>query len=454
MQQPAQYQQQGGGWQPQQQPPQQQPPQQGGGWQPQQPPPGGGWGGQQQPPGGGGYGYEGPPLPPERNWMLIGGLIAGGVSCLFVVVVAIIILLLASDGNGDDEDNGPIGQPTVTILSPSQGQVFNVGDRITVQAQITDPGAGITRVQLLVNNVQFDNQVSQNPNGDQNMSVLLDYENTTIPSESLPLIVRAFRAGDAQGYDAAVTVSVRASTPTTATPQPGSTSAPVATQPPAATQAPFNPTCRARVDVEGLRFRRGPSTEYEIISSLRAGLEVPLVGRLGDNSWWEVTSGGQRGWVSAQFTTLLGSNTNCANIPISTPPASPTPIPSPTTAAQALPNLVISTLSGANNIVFTGGQVSATYILRVRNAGNAPAGAFNITITYPDGRVSDFTVASLAPNQEIDVPNVTATYTAIGTYRLSVLVDSSGNITESSKNDNTGFLDIIVSEPTPTPEGQ
>jgi subtilase family serine protease len=134
-------------------------------------------------------------------------------------------------------------------------------------------------------------------------------------------------------------------------------------------------------------------------------------------------------------------------------PATPIPQATSTSAAPQQANLIVSTLTGSNSIVLTGGEVISSYILRVRNTGGTAAGAFNVTITRPNGEVYDYTINSLAPGQEAEVPNVTASFSTPGTYRLTVFVDSSGNITESNKNDNLAFLDITVLDPTPTPEG-
>jgi hypothetical protein len=362
--------------------------------------------------------------------------------------MALVLILLLSGGDGDgDEDPtavGDTGGPTVTISQPTSGQTFNVGDTITVQAQAVGVGSGVTRVELLVNNVVVDSQTSQSPTGEENLAVLLDYV-AAVPTPNLTLAVRAF-SGVQAGSDALVTVTVGSGTSPTTTTQPGSS----ATQQPAPTSAPFNPTCRARVDIGTLNFRAGPSTNHNIIGALNLGAEANLIGRLGDNSWWQVTYRGGSGWLSAAYTTLLG---NCGNVPVT---AAPTPQATSTSPATAVPqqaNLVVSTLTGSNSIVLTGGEVLASYILRVRNAGSTAAGAFNVTITYPNGDVFDFTVASLAAGQETEIPNVTATFSTPGTYRLTVFVDSSGNITESNKNDNLAFLDITVLEPTPTPEG-
>lgn len=447
MQQPPQnpqppYNQQGGGWQ--QQPPQQQPPY--GGYPQGQPPAQDPYGYNQPPQDPYQYNYSGGGEPP-RNWALIGGIAAAMVACLMVAATVICIITLSSGDDTNDEPTAVTNTtvPRVSITQPTAGQSFNVGTTITVQAQASDPGGGVTRVELRVNNVVVDSQTSQTATGEENLSVLLDYTAVTTVS-NLQLVVRAYR-GVVQSQDAIVTVNVgQATNPTatTASSSGGNTGGVTAVAP------TFDPTCRARVDVGTLNFRRGPSVDYAVISAFNLGAEPRLVGRLGDNSWWEVTSGNNRGWVSAAYTTLLG---NCQNIPVTTPPVSPTPPPTNTSVPQQA-NLIVSTLSGETSFVLTGQAVVTNYILRVKNVGDVAAGAFNVTITRPSGEVYDYTVASLAPNEEITVPDVTATFDAPGTYRLSVLVDSSGNITESNKNDNLAALDITISEPTPTPDGQ
>ncbi|MFP4322676.1 MAG: Ig-like domain-containing protein [Anaerolineales bacterium] len=446
-----------------QQPPSNQPPQgdwqptPGGGWrQPaeQQPPPAG-WG--QAPQGtpqegsyGGGYGYEPPPAPPDRGWMVWGAVVGGGMFCLLAVLSVIcVVTLTTGEDDADPTAVADTSAPTVRIVEPASGEVFGVGDTITVQAVAEDTGSGVTRVELLVNNVIVDSQISQDPTGQASLTVLLDYT-PAVPSPTLTLRVRAYRGRGTEAISEDATLNVTVTDddlPATATPATGGVTAGPTAIPPT-----LDPRCRARVDVAALNFREGPAVDYEVIRSFQLGNEPLVVGRLGDNSWWQVTSAERQGWVSAAFTTLLG---NCANIPVATPPVSPTPSPTATEAGPALPNLQVATLAGANEIVLTGGQVSAVYLLRVENTGGGAASApFNVTITYPSGEVTDFTVEALAPEEAVEIPNVNASFTSPGTYRLAVLVDSSGNIEESNENDNTAFLDITVSEPTPTPAGQ
>lgn len=380
----------------------------------------------------------------RRVWIAVILLVASGLACT----------LTSSESDATPVSNPiPTGKPNVTINQPTNGQTFQVGDKITIQAQASDTGSGVTRVELRVNNVIVDSQTSENPAGEPNLTVLLDYV-AAVPSENLSLAVRAYR-GITPSDDATITVKVVNKSTAGTTPTAGSNttggSTTGSTTGGSTTGSVPNTVCRARVDTNGLRLRAGPSTSYDILTSFELGVEVPLVGRLGDNTWWEVTSNNRRGWVSAAYTTLLG---NCQNIPVTTPPASPTPVATNTSPAPQLADLTISTLSGSTNIILIGGQAITTYVVRVKNVGQTAAGAFNVTVFYPTGGSFDYVVQSLAPNTEVEIPGITSTFNSAGTYRLEVLADSSNNITESTKDNNRKTLDITVVFPTPTPEGQ
>ncbi len=386
----------------------------------------------------------------RRVWLMIFLLMGAGLACT-----------LTSSEDDSTPVSNPIAasKPTVTISQPTAGQTFPVGSKITVQAVAADPiingVGGVTRVELRVNNVIVDSQTSQIASGEANLTVLLDYV-AAVATENLTLNVRAFR-GVTPSDDATVTVRVAGQggvTPTVGSSTTGGSttgSTGNTTGSGSTTGGVSNTVCRARVDTNGLRLRSGPGTNYEILSSFELGVELPLVGRLGDNSWWEVTSNNRRGWVSAGYTTLLG---NCQNIAVSTPPASPTPVATNTSPAPQLADLTVSTLSGSTSIVLVGGQAVTTYVVKIRNNGQTATGAFNVTVFYPTGGTFDYVVQSLAPNTEVEIPGISATFSSPGSYRLEVLADSSNNITESSKDNNRKSLDITVVFPTPTPEGQ
>ncbi|HEY65455.1 MAG TPA: SH3 domain-containing protein [Caldilineae bacterium] len=106
----------------------------------------------------------------------------------------------------------------------------------------------------------------------------------------------------------------------TATPTPETTVTPVVTQP-VATRPPIALTARITADV--LNVRAGPSTEYAIISKLRNGDQVQVVGRNEEGTWLlviydEATEA--QGWIFAQYADVSG---DVQEAPVATSTAQP-----------------------------------------------------------------------------------------------------------------------------------
>ncbi len=98
----------------------------------------------------------------------------------------------------------------------------------------------------------------------------------------------------------------------------------VAPTPPPPTQP------QATVRNASINVRSGPSTEYAAISVLQQGQSCTIIGRNGDNSWWQVAcAGGLQGWIFGQLVDVAG---NTGPIPVVNvaPPPPPPPAPTPT----------------------------------------------------------------------------------------------------------------------------
>ncbi len=98
----------------------------------------------------------------------------------------------------------------------------------------------------------------------------------------------------------------------------------------------------ATLQVVSVNVRRTPTTSSpNVIGSLSPYETYRVVGRVSDNSWYEVIAGGVRGWVAASVTRRGG---NCANVSITytypTPTYTYTPMstmsPTPTATATSL----------------------------------------------------------------------------------------------------------------------
>jgi len=84
---------------------------------------------------------------------------------------------------------------------------------------------------------------------------------------------------------------------------------------PAAAQTP-QPVTGAQVNgAYATNCRSGPSTAYTIVSLLNAGQTMPAVGRLNDNSWWQIQNPYGTGgtcWVWGGSTQLIGDPNSVA----------------------------------------------------------------------------------------------------------------------------------------------
>jgi len=106
---------------------------------------------------------------------------------------------------------------------------------------------------------------------------------------------------------------------------PGGPTGPVATEnvPPPATfvPPPINPNGPCSVATgQNVNIRIGPSTAYNIAGTFNAGSTAPVIGRLADNSWYQINANGVVGWVSAGVVVIGGQ---CGNVPVVPPPPPP-----------------------------------------------------------------------------------------------------------------------------------
>ncbi len=347
------------------------------------------------------------------------------------------------------------GAPTVTINSPANGGEVAVGQEVLIQSTAQD-GVGVTRIELRVNGFIVNTVPAESPLGDQEFSVIQSWRPTEAGTATLQ--VTAYR-GSIASAPAQIALTVRASAAqitSTLQPLPGVTQ--VATD---------DPTCRARIEVEGLNFRTGPGTTYPILNVLTLGNLVRITGRLADNSWWQVQNGLDYGWISSAYTTQMG---NCSAIAIIQPPPSPTPRPatatpttpptstpipgSPTptfTPTPQVPDLVVSAIEGPALLELNAsGTVGARYTVRLLNQGTGNSGQFATSFRLPDGTVALLPiVVNLAPSQSVDLP-VDVTFNASASYRLEATIDSGSQVAERDEGNNVRILDVVITNPPTT----
>ncbi|MCA0453575.1 MAG: SH3 domain-containing protein [Chloroflexi bacterium] len=342
------------------------------------------------------------------------------------------------------------GRPTVTITSPADGAEVMSGTQVFVTATATD-AVGVTRMQLLANNQIVKTISSESPAGQRNFEVILDY--TPRQEGEVNLQVVAYRGAIASD-PASVDINVKAqASQVQPTQQQSSGGNSGGSGVPAID--PNDPTCRALTNT-GLNLRSGPGTVYDRVGLVAGGAVVPIIGRVGDNSWWQVRYGITVGWISGQYTSIYGI---CSSIPVISIPPTPTPtgstptaVPTVTRTPPPVPtitvtpgkaDLVISSIAGPTSTTVAASPV--TYSVTITNTGSGPSGTFNNKIRLPNGMDTDLGVVSNLNAGESISLTIEITYTAATSYTLVAMVDTGSQVNEVSEVNNTATLLITVS---------
>ncbi|MDQ7026147.1 MAG: CARDB domain-containing protein [Anaerolineae bacterium] len=374
-----------------------------------------------------------------------------------------VLMLLASGcnlGSAENEQDIPTqapatGRPTVTITSPQAGDEFVVDEQIFVRIVASD-AVGVTRAQLFTNGEIVRTISSESINGDIQFEGVLDYTPRT--TGEFRLRVLAFRGAIASD-PAEITVIVRedanevivTSRPDTSG---GGTTGGTSGQP----VIPNDGVCRALTTV-GLNLRSEPTTTRDnVITVLPSGTLAPIIARLGDNTWWKLTYTSRVGWVSGDFVTLYGicNAVPVENFVVSTPTFTPTwtptvtPLPTSTlvptfTPTPGLPDLVIATIVGAQNVTIPLGatEVIEEYAVTVSNLGFGASNQFEVVMRV-NGVEIDLGVISNLNNGETIVLTQDVTFNASGFYTIEVEADPGNAITEISEVNNRGNISVDV----------
>jgi hypothetical protein len=341
-------------------------------------------------------------------------------------------------------------RPVVTIVAPVNNSETVVNQPLAISANAVDT-VGITQIQVLANGRIVHSIRSEQPTGSPTMT--LSYNYTPLEAGTLNINVIAYRSS-VTSDPVTVTVNVRA-----AQAQVTVTSIPAPNVP---IINPNDPTCRALANT-GINLRQGPGTNYPRISGIAAGTQIPITGRIADNSWWQVRVGVNIGWVIDDFVTIYGI---CTAIPVVQPPPPPTNTPLPATntpfvfpptftpivvvpPTPATVDLELVRISGSANLtVGSSGSVASTYEVLVRNNGGAAVARFNsaIIILPTNQTVPLSPVENLRPNDIISLTG-SVTFPGVGSYILRAVADSDNQVAESNEANNDDIFQVNVTSP-------
>ncbi|MGJ3238388.1 MAG: CARDB domain-containing protein [Anaerolineae bacterium] len=363
-----------------------------------------------------------------------------------------------------DGDQQAVGQPQVSILSPTSGETVTVNEQVQVSVSATD-AIGITRVQLFANGSLVKTVPSELADGEVSFEGILDFTPRT-EGEYLLRVIAFRNAISSPPQEITINVSDEQ---ITLTERPGTTTGsstgsgnPNVNLPPA---IPNDGLCRV-LTLVGLNVRTQPTTtRNNVITTFPANTLLLVTARLGDNSWWKVTTGSTVGWVSGnpQFVSLSG---NCGSIPIetvilNTPTPSPTPLPTNTpqptntplptnTPEPGVPDLVIPSIAIDDPVVIPTGETSVTIeiTITVKNEGNGESGQFDVVLTierdgFEDVLVDIGTVGNLDPDAILTLTQ-DLTFDAPDEYDLRIDVDPDDDVEESREFNNRADTTIEV----------
>ncbi|MCB9449839.1 MAG: SH3 domain-containing protein [Anaerolineaceae bacterium] len=205
------------------------------------------------------------------------------------------------------------------------------------------------------------------------------------------------------------------------------------------TPTAFDTTPRVTAIVDA-NVRNGDSTQYNVIGALLTGETAEIVGlsTMGSNWYLIRLPNGARGWIAPSVVNVSGT---LSNVPFVAPPPPPTPTFTPTPVAQV--NLV------AGNVTLSPASPNCAQTFNVfvdvANFGttaNTISGSISVVDTRTaDGSVQQTTVGvfgQIQPGQTINIGPIPIT---VSTYygeqhRITVTVDSAGQIAETNEGDN------------------
>lgn len=191
--------------------------------------------------------------------------------------------------------------PSIVIESPQNGAQSYVGGKIEIRVRATD-SIGITLVQMRESGRVVFSQESPEPTTD--FTALLSFSSTNAGAVTLEVV--AYRRTIASS-PATITLDIKRSI--------NDLDNPNALDPTTGVSA--GAFCTARVRVNNLNLRSGPSTDYPSLTKLGVGETLNVIGRNDDSSWWQIKrSNGGSGWVSAQYVNTEG---DCSRAPVVNP---------------------------------------------------------------------------------------------------------------------------------------
>ena len=352
------------------------------------------------------------------------------------------------------------GAPVVRIIAPLPNATYREGVSVPIQAQISNAGPDIDRVEINVDDNIIQTFDAPNTAGAPTFSLTHTWAAAGAGTHSIDVI--AFREDGSSSASVAVSVTVvtqgaietQEPSPTarpTSQPGGGETQQPAQqanTAEPTAVPASATPNTPQITTRQGINVRSGPGTNFNPpIGSLAAGATAPLLGRNPAGDWYKIQYYNAEAWV---FAGLVDASGDTNNLPVDVGPPTPAPtLPPPTAvpvtaAPQSSANLV------AGNWRFDppgdpGCNQTFNIFVDVANLGST-ATTISGSIDIRDYRVSDgqalgSTIGGfpiVQPGQTVNIgpmPFTVSTYYA-EQHRIVITINPNGTVPETTTGDN------------------
>jgi hypothetical protein len=378
----------------------------------------------------------------------------------------------------------PAGTPgaSVTFTGPANNSVIAEGSNVVLAVSARDSGAGITKVNFLVNGVaigsqdapggqpaaSFSAQVTWIAHGVQGHLITAEVVRadgssvgeagvtiqvvpaptaaavltTSTPTLSLPTLMPTL----GQATTAAPALNLLPS-PTTAAPTPALPPSPTGTEPPAPTLEVINTY---------LNIRAGPDAQkYDVIGKMNQGDTAKVIGRNVEHTWLVIQWGQVVGWVSSSpdLVKITGDMTyvKLATVPpeVTPPTATPgqasgagQPNTAPTATASNTADLLIEKWVMTPSSPAANQQFYIT--IEVRNQGSVDAPASVLRGVFQPGNVqAEITVPPIKAGASATLPPLYVTLASSGAGQTGILtVDASNEVPENASGEANNVTSI------------
>jgi hypothetical protein len=370
------------------------------------------------------------------------------------------------------------GAPVVRIAAPLPNATYLEGVSVNIQAAISNAGADIERVEILVDNEVTATLPQPNTAGAPTFSIAQPW--TAAGAGQHTVAVTAFRADGSSSEPASVNITVvaqgAAATPSrtpgssaestdeasnsndntngsssqsvNASPAASNTPAPPTDSPePEASDTPSRPQVTFS---QGVNLRRGPSVKFAPpIGSYATGQTADVLAKNQAGDWYKIRGTNGEGWVSAQFVTVSG-NVDSITIDNGPPVPTDTPVFTATPVATAVPptavtnaNLVLGNVGFTPALPAKCGQTIEIKI-DVANLGQT-ATSTGGTISIKDfwnGQEQASTTGAfpvINPNQTLNIGGIflTITTNVDADHKIVVVLNPNGAVPETTNADNS-----------------